>query len=118
MHWIFLTAVAAQIPVDDVDKMTSSLERGGLYAIISLLLFTVVALFGLKEWQGHRHTATLEKLRTEHAVEITRLRDDMQNKLLGMTADQTKVLTTSAALHERIVTLLAKVAARLHDEEA
>jgi cell division protein FtsB len=118
MHWIFLTAVVAQIPVDDVDKMTSSLERGGLYAIISLLLFAVVALFGLKEWQGHKHAAALEKLRSDHATEVAKLRDDMQTKLLGMTADQTKVLTTSAALQERIVTLLARVAARLHDEEA
>jgi hypothetical protein len=91
--------------VDEVDKLAGSIERGGLYTIIAILLITIVYLHITKERQAKRILDLVEK----HA---------------GVLADQrtaservAAVLERQAASSERVADLLTRVDRRLERSE-
>jgi hypothetical protein len=100
-----LTSTLAWVPPDEldrVDRFSGSLEKGGLYFIASVLAFSVFGLFLLRERQA-----------TNHAIELGKVRDEYQTKLLSVVEKQTSVLTQVAHLQESVEHLLERIARHL-----
>lgn len=92
MDWLHLMAAQAQTPaVEDLDRVSHSLERGGLYTVCTILLGMVLYLFVAKERQQAK----------------------FQDQLLKVVEETTKVITKQALLTEKVEGLLARVTANL-----
>lgn len=82
-------ASAAEDPVGIVDNGAKALERGGLYAVVVVLLMALVAIFVIKERQIARHDAEKQKQIEDKEKQVR----ELHALVLGMVEKQTVVLT-------------------------
>jgi hypothetical protein len=102
-----LLLLAGQTTAPDMLTATANaLERGGLYAVVSILLGAVGTLFWLKEKER-------EKLHAEFQT----LQNGFQKELLRLIEAQTAVITRQAILTEKVESLLIRVTTRLERKE-
>lgn len=92
MDAAILTMAAAELPLDEVGKLSATLERGGLYSAVALLLLVVGYLYVSKE--------------------------RLQRDILAMVREQTVVLTKQQLVAEKVEALLGRVSARLDIRQA
>lgn len=90
--YLFL-ALASASPVDDpvgvVDNGAKALERGGLYAVIVVLLLALVAIFVIKERQIARSDEEQRRRIEDKEKQVK----ELHALVLGMVEKQTVVLT-------------------------
>lgn len=91
MKWLYGLAGQVPGPAEDLDRVSRTLERGGLYTVCTILLGMVVYLFLAKERQGAK----------------------FQEQLLRLVEENTKVSTKQALLLEKVEALLTRVTASL-----
>lgn len=98
--------------VDEVDALSKSLERGGLFTVVALLIIALVVALVSKERQRDRLTLAHETLREKLHTDYQTQGNAFQTKLLSIIERQAEVLTKQALLTEKVEEALTRVNAR------
>lgn len=101
----------------------TSIERGGLYSVVVVLMGVCSALFWLREkdrdkWEKDREKemAARDAAQVKSHDEFQKLQDGFQRELLRLIEAQTAVITKQAMLTEKVEGLLVRVLDRLARE--
>lgn len=96
-----------------VDHAAQTLERGGLYVIVVVLLIGLVAIFLIKEKQISRH----EDEAKLHIADKEKQVKDLHALVIAMVEKQTIVLTEANLNSRKIESHLERLLAFLRDRE-
>ena len=114
---ILATLAAAGLSPDEgveaVDKAARTLERGGLYVIVVVLLVGLVAIFLIKEKQISRH----EDEAKLHIADKEKQVKDLHALVIAMVEKQTSVLTEANLNSRKIESHLERLISFLKDRE-
>ena len=109
LYTLVLLGVTPEEGVTLVDSSAKTLERGGLYVVVVVLLLGLVMLFVIKERQIQRH----DEEKKQHIDDKEKQVKDLHALVIQMVEKQTIVLTEANLNSRKIETHLERLMAHL-----